>query len=242
MIFRFVTVCLMVFSLVGCLGKSQNNIIVSTTPDGKTTTYSTKDDVSIFSAPPAQAERVTRGVKDQESLEKVLQKMVDDGMYNSAAFLAGHAPAKYDVFLQKWIEERINDLPPSFMFALVRKYDATDTVMALQWFQRGFILSRLDGKMCLDRSASQGVMFLNSMIGENLRAKMEEYQQSDVFYEEGAKAVEYARAYTPSYNPMWICSHGISSFTEGGNDGFKPKEERSEVIESVISHLTLEKK
>lgn len=232
MIPRCIVVSLLLFSLFGCLGSRQAGIVDYGTTSDNVTVYRSGDDVSMFSYPPDQKE-IDRLAQDWQGLRQKLEELVDAGNYNQAAFLAAYAPAVYDARLIEWMEERITGLTPPFMYVLARKYDASDTRTALKWYLRGHVLSRVDAKLCLDKSAPQGVRFLPPLLGPNLREKYGEYKASGLVREESLAALEYARTYDPSYTPMWICSHGMSSFLEGGNAGHEPKDKRGEKVDMM---------
>jgi len=223
---------LLVVLLSGCVGQSRSGIVDYGKQSGKVTAYRTPDDVSMFSYPPNN-EAIVKIAKDWPSLEQRLNALVVSGRVNEAAFLAAYAPAQYDADVAGWVEGRVQDLPPTFMMALSRKYDATDTKLGFKWFMRGFVLTRVDSKLCLDKSARQGLAYLGSLMGENLKGRFDEYKESGLLHDESMAALDFASEYVPTYTPMWICSHGISSFTAGGNKGFESPDKRAEKLETL---------
>lgn len=218
--------------LILCISACKNtaSIVDYGNVPGNVVVHRSDDDVSMFSYPPNQ-EVIASMSTDENELKSNLEELVRSKRYNYAAYLSAHVDDRYNKFVIEWIKNNINELPPPFMYVLARKYDVSDTETALYWDLRGFVLSKLDAKLCLDKSAGQGARFMGYIIGDKLKAKHEEYKQSGMIHKGIIAAFDYARAYEPTYTPMWICSHGMSSFMEGGNKGFLPKDKRMEQLD-----------
>ncbi len=212
--------------MAGCLGKKAGNDAAN----------GSQDDVSVFSYE-VQPEAMTKALADQVVLEDKLNEFFLKGNYNAAAFIAANAPEQHDAFVASWIMERRAQLPPPFLYVLSAKADKTDPDRALQWFFRGYVLATVDAKMCLDKSARQGVVYLSNIIKDNARAKHQEYENDGRLNDVRMEALEYAAQEPKDYSPMWICSHGISSFTGGGNAGHEPLENREAKIEEMRESL-----
>ena len=193
------------------------------------------EDVTIFYSRP-KPEAIAKLAPDQQTLEKNLNFFLMKGANNLTAFLAGHAPAQYDAFIQEWISGRLETLPPPFLYAMAAKYDATDTREALRWYMRGHVLAHVDAQLCLDKSAGQGVTYLKGMLGKKLSADLARFNADGVIDQELKAAVAYAQGRKMEYEPMWLCSHGISSFS-GGNPGFKPLETRETILKDMDRKL-----
>lgn len=188
-------------------------------------------DVTAFTYQPKK-EAIAKLAANEEALGSYLDALVEKGAFNTAAYIARYAPAKQDAFVMKWIERNIGDLTAPFYFVMSYKLDETDTKAAFQWYLRGFLASRVDATLCRDTSARQGVRYLNDLLGPKLRAKINEYAAADDLPKQQREALDYVRKHLTSASPMWICAHGISSFTDG-NEGYKPVSERAGVLESI---------
>lgn len=229
MLFRTILVGTLIL-LCGCIGQKTNNT--------STTTYTTKDDVSMFSHP-TDKEELSKLIVDEQQLENVLNAQIAKGNYNLAARIAAHAPQQYDAFIMTWIQQNITELPAPFFYVMSKKLDATDNKAALRWYTRGYVLAMVDRKLCIDKSAGQGIEYLNYILGDELK-NIGSYQKSGLIYQERVAAIEYASTLKQNYDPMWICSHGISSFTEEGNSGFEPLEKRKDKLEKLAQSLPKE--
>lgn len=227
----------LVMMIAGCLGGAKSSGTGYTVEKkGNVTTYRSADDVTMFTTPPTP-EQATKFASSQDLLAKNLNNLFSQGKYNITAYVAAYAPVEHDEFVRGWISERLGDLPAPFYYAMAAKYDATDTRMALRWYMRGYVLAMVDGKMCRDKSARQGVQYLTSMLGENLRNDYKQYDESGLLHEERLAALHFVRENRQDYTPMWLCSHGITTFTEGGNAGHLPLEQRADKVEELTKSL-----
>ncbi|WP_229590713.1 hypothetical protein [Pseudodesulfovibrio sediminis] len=186
---------------------------------------------------PTDKEELSKRIVDEQQLEKVLNAQIAKGNYNLTARIAAGAPQQYDAFIMTWIQQNITELPAPFFYVMSRKLDATDNKAALRWYTRGYVLAMVDRKLCIDKSARQGIEYLNYILGDELKQNIGSYQESGLIYQERVAAIEYAGTLKQNYDPMWICSHGVSTFTEEGNSGFEPLEKRKDKLDELAQSL-----
>lgn len=234
---RIILVLILVLLPVLAYGASDGVVDYQSGSVGTVVEVPSKDgDVTMFTYP-ANPDVIAQFSTDENTLAKTLAVSLKKGAPNTAAFVLLNTPTDYDEFARKWIQENLTVLPPPFLFVMSAKLDDTDTKAALQWYLRGTVLARVDAMMCRDKSARQGVTYLKRMVGENLRKDFQGFVDSGLYKAEFLAAVDYARDHSTDYDPMWLCSHGMSSFT-GENPGYDPLDTRKEKLEELARQIT----
>lgn len=188
-------------------------------------------DVTVFTYRPKDR-AIARMARSDNALADYLQKLVDKKEYNTAAYVARHAPEERSPFVRQWIMDRIDSLTPPFYYVMAAKLDKQNTEAAFQWYLRGYLASRTDAALCRDKSARQGVVYLNNILGPELQAKIHSFANAPDIHVIQQKAVDYVRTHLTSASPMWLCSHGISTMTGEalGHDATQNRSEQLDIL------------
>lgn len=201
---------------------------------GKVVKVPSKDaDVTVFTYPPKEG-TIADLAENEAALGDYLDALVAKQAFNTAAYVAHYTPEKHDAFIMDWITQNIDALTPPFYFVMSGKLDGSDTKAAFQWYLRGFLASRVDATLCRDTSARQGVRYLNNLLGPELPKKVKTYAAADDLQEQQQEALDYVRAHFSKASPMWLCSHGITSFTDE-ESGYDPVSKRPEVLDDMAA-------
>lgn len=103
-----------------------------------------------------------------------------------------------------------NAIPPQYLYELARRLWPTDRRGAMEWLAVGMARARYDASRCVDKSAKQGIAFLD-LIAPDVMSGIKEDRKA--FSQAGRRALDRGDLYADAVSPAWICSHGIKTIS-----------------------------
>ena len=138
---------------------------------------------------------------------------------------------EYRQGLMEWIELHQLELTPAFLFKLSAWKLETDPKAALDWFVVAFLRGQYDGQRCEDKTAQQELMLVAGGVAGNVQAYARDRRNE--LGEAGLRVLNRPGLFAATVSPLWICIHGMSSYTSKGRTGVVPNGEWPAIEQNI---------